>query len=395
MGLHLPQQGMDIEIIEYSNPGHFTLVDSVTRIFSSHSSNQVCLSVGENHAENAEKLIARLGRSNIVTKKLEEASLRNSLKVIITPEHNLAYLLNCTGKGNSWLFIHNIDDWFDLGVMKGFRQALDALFSDRNPRLAYFLLKRVFRDNRQKRQVVKDVLQHQDSYFVVINQTLKKELSKLVPPAKIKVIPFSVYDDSLADLSQENERIRIAIPGLLSQKRRDYISVFKAMETWSEELLSEIEIDLLGGISEAAGERSEEVVNYAKKLIDKGYPIIMRKSKYIELDEFDIELSKADVILGNLNIDQGGGSKYGKTKESGIPFTMIRAAKPGILPVGYSTLSELTETTVFFQSYSELNQILEQLTISDTIRNLKGMAQTKSLLFSDHNQYQNIFHESV
>ncbi|TNE78346.1 MAG: hypothetical protein EP332_14810 [Bacteroidetes bacterium] len=382
---------MEVEIIEYANPGHFTLVDSVARIFSSESKNQVSLSVRPHHTDNAHKLIVRLQRSNLNTNSFSFNKVTDSVKVIITPEHELDYLLNCTDKGRTWMFVHNIDDWFDLGVLKGFRQATDAFLKDKNPKLAYFLLKRVFRDNPKKRKAVERIIADAHSYFVVINNTLRDELAKLVPIEKIKVIPFSVYDASLKDLSTENQKIRIAIPGLLSQKRRDYTSVFKSMETWSEELLSKIEIDLLGGISDAAGERSAEVVNYAEKLIKQGYPIILRNSTYIELDEFDHELSKADIILGNLNIDQGGGSKYGKTKESGIPFTMIRAAKPGILPVGYSTIQEVQTSTVFVEDYYLLSEVLCKMIDTSEIKNLKSVALDNSQFFKDKNIYQQIW----
>ncbi len=384
MGLHLFEFEMEVEIIEYSNPGHFTLVDSVARIFSSKDSNKVNLCVKEHHVDNAQKLITRLNRSNLSFKLHSFEKVSTSLKIIITPEHELDYLLKCTAFGQTWMFVHNIDDWFELSLKRGLRQASDALFGDKNPKLAYFLLKRTLRDNGLKRKVVAQVLQDSNSYFVVINQTLKEELSRIVPAAKIKVIPFSVYDDKLPDLSDSNVRIRIAIPGLLSQKRRDYISVFKAMETWPKDLLSQIEIDLLGGISQATGERSAEVVEYAKKLIQQGYPIILRNNRYIELDEFDVELSKADIILGNLNIDQGGGSKYGKTKESGIPFTMIRAAKPGILPEGYSTLEEVKSSTLYFSNYKMLSSVFESISENNELYKLKTNAHLNSRHFIDN-----------
>jgi len=257
------------------------------------------------------------------------------------------------------------------------------LIKDKNPRLAYYLFKRAIKGNRIKKQIIQQQLATENAHFLVLNEDLKTELSSFVPVAKIKIIPFSVYDPELKDMSHQNERVRICIPGILSQKRRDYLSLFKVLESMPMSLLEKIEIDLLGGISPTAGEQSDIVVKNAKRLIKNNYPIILREKAYIELDEFDIELSKADIILGNLNIDQGGGSRYGKTKESGIPFTMIRAAKPGIMPAEYSVLQELRTSTQTFKDYSELKSIFDELTNLELLNKLKEEAKINSQKFID------------
>jgi hypothetical protein len=51
-------------------------------------------------------------------------------------------------------------------------------------------------------------------------------------------------------------------------------------------------------------------------------------------------------------------SSYGKTKESGIVYTMIRCAKPGILPSQYPILTEIKSSTLTFNSYNDLKAIL-------------------------------------
>lgn len=376
---------MEIGVFEYTNPGHFTLVDSVARIFSSSEKNQVILNTSQNHEQNCARLIQKLQRTNL-TINSQESHHKLDIAVIITPDHQLDKTLQIVREHPTWMFIHNIDDWFDLSLTKTLRQTSSALFTDKNPRLAYYLFKRAIKGNRIKRLIIDQQLATANAHFLVLNEDLKAELSSFIPEHKIKIIPFSVYDPELKDLSGLNERVRICIPGILSQKRRDYLSFFKVLESMPKSLLEKIEIDLLGGISPAAAEQSDVVVKNAKRLIKDNYPIILRNKAYIDLDEFDVELSKADIILGNLNIDQGGGSMYGKTKESGIPFTMVRAAKPGIMPAGYSVLKLLKPATKFFQTYDELNPLIDELIRNNQIIHLKEKALHASLEYSDTNQ---------
>ncbi len=382
MGLHLFKQDMEIGVFEFADPGHFTLLDSVARIFSSSEKNRVVLHTSQNHQSKCTQLIQKLQRLNLTIDSIESPS-NIQLAVIITPDHQLDKTFQIVSDYPTWMFIHNIDDWFDLTLSKTLRQTSSALIKDKNPRLAYYLFKRAIKGNRIKKQIIQQQLATENAHFLVLNEDLKTELSSFVPVAKIKIIPFSVYDPELKDMSHQNERVRICIPGILSQKRRDYLSLFKVLESMPMSLLEKIEIDLLGGISPTAGEQSDIVVKNAKRLIKNNYPIILREKAYIELDEFDIELSKADIILGNLNIDQGGGSRYGKTKESGIPFTMIRAAKPGIMPAEYSVLQELRTSTQTFKDYSELKSIFDELTNLELLNKLKEEAKINSQKFID------------
>ena len=94
------------------------------------------------------------------------------------------------------------------------------------------------------------------------------------------------------------------------------------------------------------------------------------------MKEFDDNLSKADIILGNMHLQQGANSIYGKTKETGIIFTMIKAAKPGILPVDYPCDDNLKSSVLTFKNYSDIVRILEHLY---NHRNELAILQVKAL----------------
>ena len=71
------------------------------------------------------------------------------------------------------------------------------------------------------------------------------------------------------------------------------------------------------------------------------------------MEDYDTKLVQADLILGNLNVSVNKYSTYGKTKESGTAFAMIRVAKPGLLPLAYQTMDELKSSTINFKSYDD------------------------------------------
>jgi glycosyltransferase involved in cell wall biosynthesis len=383
---------MKYNVFEIANPGHFTLVDSTIRILTSNPSNAVTLIVSANHLASAKKLDAKLNRKNLsITEHADTTILQKAdLSIVITPDQGFRWLLNLCKKGKVAIFIHNTDDWFGLNFLAGLGTVLRTLIFKREINLGLYLLKRLVVENPVKADVIKH-LRIEKSPLFVLNNHIKQELARYYPAERIKIIPFSVYDPALIDKSQANEKIRICIPGRISQKRRDYLSVFDALESLGEKAKSELTIDLLGGISKASAEKADVVVQKAKKLIAQGFDLILRDGEYIELEDFDIELSKADIILGNLIINQEGRSKYGNTKESGIPFTMIRAAKPGILPEGYQTIPEIMESTLFFRNYDHLKQLLDGL-CKQTINNLtlKEKAKIASLAFLDKQVENNI-----
>ena len=71
--------------------------------------------------------------------------------------------------------------------------------------------------------------------------------------------------------------------------------------------------------------------------------------------------SLADIVLGNLHQKVVPQSKYGKSKESGLLFTMIKAAKPGILPADYPCEPALQSSVLYFNDYSAAEKLLLQL----------------------------------
>ena len=356
---------MRIGIIEIMPIGHYTLVDSIIRIFTSTAENTVYLfthSDGQTVLQNL--LQENKGRVTSVVKSDNEAisiflSKVQSYKLdrvyIVTPEKYFAEIYRTNFGTSLYTFIHNIDEWFNSSFLyRSYHLVHEFKFS-----LVYiYVLKRTFLFPYWRKKILSKTFSS-GGKIVVLNSFLKSEASKFVESHKIEVIPFSVFDRNLPDLSIKNKKLRICIPGIISAIRRDYHSVFSIVEKNADYFRDRIELDLLGTISVA--ENGNNIVEDAEKLISRGVTIHLYKSTYIPLKEYDEFLAKADIILGNMRIQIDAYSAYGKTKDSGIPYTMIRAAKPGIMKSGFAMFNELLSSTVFFTDYSDLEDLFKKL----------------------------------
>ncbi|MBK8389425.1 MAG: hypothetical protein IPL23_09200 [Saprospiraceae bacterium] len=112
----------------------------------------------------------------------------------------------------------------------------------------------------------------------------------------------------------------------------------------SNSIKENITWDFLGGIPIEG--QADEIVKRAKDLIAKGYKIILYEKNSVSLNEFDEQLNKADLILGNLMIDHGAKSTYGKSMESGLPFSknLKKAAFMNSMQYEVNTIYEKIET---------------------------------------------------
>jgi hypothetical protein len=254
--------------------------------------------------------------------------------------------------------------------------------------MVYKLKKNIYY-NYYKKRIVRKILKT-DGRFVVLNSTLKNELKTFIPEDKIEIIPFSVYNSSLKCESKNDNVVRICIPGMVSEFRRDYYLVSKVLFDNLEKFKGKIEIVLLGFVSDK--EFGFRIVEEFKKLNDSGIKVRYFTNDYIPLDIYDQELANSDIVLGNININIDKYSKYGKTKETGIPFAMIKAAKPGILPKDYPSLGELESSTLRFSNSNSLVEVLTELISNKSkILELNKEALKNSQKYTPNKIYYEIF----
>jgi hypothetical protein len=356
---------MRIGVIEIMPIGHYTLVDSIIRIFTSTAENNVYLFANSNGQaalrdllqENKSEVtsIVRSDGEAISVFLSKVQSYKLTRVYIVTPEKYLAEICHTNFGAPLYTFIHNIDEWFNSSFKyRLYHLVHEFIFSTKY----LYVIKRVFIFPYWRKKILSKTFSS-GGKIVVLNSILKNEAAKFIESHKIEVIPFSVFDCSLNDLSIKNNKLRICIPGVVSSIRRDYHSVFSIIENNADYFKDRIELDLLGTIS--AAENGCKIVEEAEKLISRGMTIHLYKSAYIPLKDYDDLLAKSDIILGNMNIQIDAYSAYGKTKDTGIPYTMIKAAKPGMIKSGFTMFNELLSSTMFFADYSDLEGLFKKL----------------------------------
>ncbi|MGE5400252.1 MAG: hypothetical protein ACM3S2_07600 [Ignavibacteriales bacterium] len=385
---------MKLAIVEVMPFGHFTLVESITEIFASDDKNEIYIFI--NAA--GEKVLAPVFKDKknvrIVTQKENESLSSFFLRIntfspdkiyITTLEKWFRdfYLFKFTGQIN--LIIHNIDDWSRFGLFLGLSNFLYEGFRSN----IIYNFKRYLIYPYWRKRILENVLSS-GGKLVVLSRSLKKELSRFVPDERLEVIPFSVFNESTADYSGSNKYLRISIPGKVSSVRRDYDSVFSSLEGELEFFKDKIELVLLGGVS--LNEGGGPVIQRADELISRGLRIKYFKQDFIPFDEFEAEFAKSDIVIGNMKVVLDKlSSVYGKTKETGFSFTMIRFAKPGICIAGYNLMDELKSSVLFYGNPGQLKDILKKiLSDKNLLTGLKKEARKNSLLFTPESIYKQL-----
>ena len=386
---------MKVGILEIMPTGHYTLVDSVVRIFASDKENHIYICIRENGEKNLQSL-KNLFENQITIihwdpltslklffDKVNEIYLDKLYIITLEKYHKdfYSFVFNCQIN----IFIHNIDEWFD----KRFIYLFYHLFRkspDINS-IIYNLKKNIYY-NYYKRRINNKILNN-DGRFIVLNSTLKNELKTFIPENKIEVIPFSVFNSKLKCESNNNNVLRICIPGIVSELRRDYYLVSKIMFENLDKFKGKVEFLLLGFISNK--EFGFRIIEEYKRLNESGIKVKYFSTDYIPLEIYDFELAQSDIVLGNIKINIDKYSVYGKTKETGVPFTMIRAAKPGILPQNYPSFKKLESSTLRFSNSESLVEILTELISNNNIiLKLNVEALKNSLKFEPNEIYKSL-----
>jgi hypothetical protein len=194
--------------------------------------------------------------------------------------------------------------------------------------------------------------------------------------SKAIIFPTLIFEpDQHQDLSVTNTKIRVCIPGSVSQGRREYMKLLDILEAHTEYYSQNFTIDLLGFIPQ--GEQA--LFSRIKALKAAGLDILFY-DYFIDVKQFDIELYKSDIILSNILIDDGKGMQ---TKETAAVYHMIRGAKPGIFPAGFTLDADFKETVVFFDTYPLLHNVFKALADDkERIQNLKAEAMKVSLRYA-------------
>ncbi|MBL7817133.1 MAG: hypothetical protein JNL70_19070 [Saprospiraceae bacterium] len=391
---------MKVAILEIAPHGHYTYVESMAMIYTSVPENEVVIFTNDKGFEalkhlvndkiSLEKPVNTEGVETLFQKiKGFDKVLVVTLEAYAKEPFRLMQVFEKTDFGCPiYYVIHNVDFWFQQSLTDKMRNVFYKLngFKDFIYRL------KVYGKYTRINQKIIEKIKHSNGKFVTLTSSVGNELAKYVGANRVAVIPFSIFDGRILAKEQPKTtaRLRICLPGYVSSVRRDYASIFELLAQDKEGFLKQhVEWDFLGGISPHEG--GEAIKQQAIDWQSKGYAIRVYDKPSVGLQEFDENLAQADIVLGNMHLQQGANSTYGKSKETGLIFTMIKAAKVGILPAEYACDAALSSSVLTFSTYTNLPAIFKKLIDdSDYWAMLKAEAQKNSEKFRPLSIYQRL-----
>lgn len=391
----------NIGVLEISEPTHYSAVNGLVKSYAYDKSltiyvftiDKIANALKENGLPENARLIIYSEQDNLKAffKKMETYQF-DKFHLCTVTEHYPLYLRFTPQCKELFFHVHNVETWFNDSNLLRFRVLVEELKGSTvkvSPvkKIGRFLMEIVFKGYRQ------NILKKLYSYnhrFIVYSSGVKHFLAKFVPADKITVFPFAIYEN-MYDNSVSNSTLRICVPGIVTNARRDYNSLFRILSENADKLNGKLTVDLLGFIPKP----ELHLVDTIKTLQSKGIEILY----YLEFvfgEKYDRPLSYADIILGNLRVERSSTQKYGQTKESGTVYNMVRGAKPGLLPKNYPLDEEFSNSTLLFEDYDQLGKMIVQL-VNDQVEidRLKQQAKINSEQFSPEPLYHLLMNDKA
>ncbi|MGB5715375.1 MAG: hypothetical protein WBM44_31240 [Waterburya sp.] len=391
---------MLIGIFEVSEPNHYSAVNGLVKTYASNPNNEIIVYILPS-----------------IQKALEENGLpKNASLVVLEEDRLLKKLLNdaesiafdrihiCTIFDNYLEFaqfqpqtkdiffhVHQIDEWYNDNFNRAIKTLIRSLQNKDQNRQYLRIIARTVVDYLIYRPMRKKMLAQFDKNYnlklIVHSEGQKEALEEYSCKLPIIVFPFAIYE-GMEDSSQSNQVLRICIPGVITQSKRDYLGLFQAFLQNAEALRDRICLHLLGYVTEREKEKMGVVIS--DFIINSGYKVQYHDS-FVYGEEFDRAIANCDLLLNNQFISKNNTEVYGKTKESGMIFNMLRAAKPGLLPREYNVSPEFHKCTLFFDDYPHLVEIIQQI-VDDPqrLKQLKTAAKELAASYSPESLYSKL-----
>ena len=378
---------MLIGIFEVSEPNHYSAVNGLVKTYASDRNNEIIVytlpSIQKALQENGLPENCRLEvlDSNQSLKNL----LNNAEKIEFDRIHICTIFDNYFEFGNFkpqtkdvYFHVHQIEEWYNDNLDRAIKTLIPSLKNKDQNRQYSRIIARSVRDYLFYRPIRKKMLENFDRNYnlqlIVHSEGQKEALEEYNCQSPITIFPFAIYE-GMGDASTDNRKLRICIPGVITQAKRDYLSLFEVLEQNADVLKDRVDLYLLGYVTDR---EKEEMGNAIDKLISTGYDVLYHDT-FVYGEEFDKAISNCDILLNNQFISKNSTEVYGKTKESGMIFNMLRAAKPGFLPKEYNVSQEFYNCTLFFDSYENLVELIKDLVNSpEKLSKLKNSAQELS-----------------
>jgi hypothetical protein len=243
--------------------------------------------------------------------------------------------------------------------------------------------------------LIKFILPKFDAISVIYKPMKDYILSNFDFNKEIFILPTSIFEKFDDKKEKKNDKLRVVIPGLLQEHRKDFTLVFPALEKLFNQYGEKIVLYVAGM---PVGSFGRIINEKFRKMEGKGYNITTFDD-FIPDDEFDKILRNCDIILAPIRIKTRADcqieEEYGKTVGSGVIYNAIKYAKPIIVPSDFNVLKEFESSTFFYSSSNDIeNRLKEMLSNPKKTQILKNEALKNSENFSINN-LQKYFEKNV
>jgi hypothetical protein len=360
---------MRVGIIEVSEPNHYSAVNGLIKTYATDRDNQITvytlpsiqLALQENGLPQNTQVVT-LAHRKLLDQLLKSIEAVEFDRIhICTIFDNYAEFSQFKPHVKEVFFhVHQCEEWYNDTAKRAIKNlVLNLKYKDQNRKYHRMIARAlvdflVFRP--QRRQIVANLSENYQFTLIVHSDQQRETLVRYGCKHRAIVFPFAIYE-GMDDTAVRGQRLRICIPGVITQARRDYLGLFKHLQENADRLHDRICLHLLGYVTDR--EKAEMDVAIAD-LIDVGYQVLYHDT-FVYGQEFDAAMASCDVLLNNQVVSKNTTEVYGQTKESGMIFNMLRAAKPGLLPSQYNVAPEFHPSTLFFDDYGQLIEIITRL----------------------------------
>ena len=390
---------MLIGIFEVSEPNHYSAVNGLVKTYASDPRNEIIVYT----LPSIEKALVENGLPK--NSKLVVLEEDGSLQKLLNKAENIAFdrIHICTLFDNYiefarfkpqtkdiYFHVHQVEEWYNDNFDRAINTLVPSLKNKDQNRQYSRIIARAVRDYLLYRPLRRKMLARFDTDYnlqlIVHSEGQKEALLSYDCKSPITIFPFAIYE-GMSDMSQDNKTLQICIPGVITQAKRDYLSFFEVLKQNADVLSDRIDLYLLGYVSDR---EKSEMGAAIQEVIDAGYRVDYHDS-FVYGEEFDRAIAKCDLLLNNQFVSRNSTEVYGKTKESGMIFNMLRAAKPGLLPREYNVSQEFHDCTLFFDSYPHLIDLIKQVTEDpQLLQQLKTSAQKLSASYLPDSLYSRL-----
>ena len=286
---------MKIAILEICASTHYTLTNALIKTYSTDPNNQIVVYTSAFIA----KVIEDGGispQTHLVIFDPQTSDAEDFLNALADTPFDRLHICTIADKfkafiqfkphvGTIFFHIHDVDVWFQSSFSNSFKNTVFNIlhYPDKAREVARFGREVWVRN--PARTVILNNLLRENLYFVVLSHHQKEYLSRFVAVNKIITFPTLINENIASQNDQATGKIRICIPGMVTDTRRDYTGLFKILEKILPKIKDKLVFDFLGFVEKRELKLLQKLQNLERMGLD-----VLYSADFVDAVTFDASL---------------------------------------------------------------------------------------------------------